>query len=328
MCVIIAKLKDSKLPSKESLQNCFENNPDGAGFMYTNEEGRVIIDKGYMEFNKFYKRYKKLCKRFDDFKGKNLVIHMRISTAGGIRKENTHPFPLTNDFKKMKYLYSKCNVGVVHNGIISEASPSKNMESQGINDTMVFIKGYLYPIYKKWKKCFEDEAFKKGIEIISNSKFAILDKNDNLYMIGAFQKFEEVYYSNDSYKYSIPYRSYISYSYGDYDYEYEKYSKNKKGSEDEELLEDKEYAKKYAKKYENGKTESEENVRDMNSKIECEDSDLVMFNDEYDPIEIYELRTEDNSIFYYDLDDWSLQEIKEGAVINTYYNCYVCDNIA
>lgn len=62
MCIIIAKKKDNRLPSKEELIYSFSHNPDGAGFMYT-DNNKVIIDKGYMNFDSFYKRFEFLCKK-------------------------------------------------------------------------------------------------------------------------------------------------------------------------------------------------------------------------------------------------------------------------
>ena len=317
MCVIIVKGKNQDLPKKKSLKNCFNRNSDGAGFMYVGNDNKVVIDKGYMSFESFYKRYKKLCKKFNNFKGKNLVMHMRISTAGGVKKENTHPFPLTNDFNAMKYLKSKCDVGIMHNGIISATNPTRVQESNGVNDTMIFIQKYLFPIYKDWKKCFENKSFLSGIINITNSKFAILDKNDKLYMVGDFKKYEGNYYSNDSYEgynYSFGNYSYNYYEdyYGDYwdeDYYNKYYSRYSKEKNDEKIDID---------------SESSEDSIEKSEKedlIVCNDYDCIAFDDEYDYIEVGELRTEDKSIFIYDTGNFTLEEIKDDKIINKYYNC-------
>jgi hypothetical protein len=50
MCIIVYKPKGKKLPKYETLKTCFENNNNGAGFMYV-ENGIVIIKKGYMCIN-------------------------------------------------------------------------------------------------------------------------------------------------------------------------------------------------------------------------------------------------------------------------------------
>ena len=67
MCIIVVKDKNKPLPKLEYLKNCFENNPDGMGFMYL-KNNKVIIDKGYMTYKSFEKRFDKLCKKFNNFK--------------------------------------------------------------------------------------------------------------------------------------------------------------------------------------------------------------------------------------------------------------------
>ena len=59
MCIIIAKNKNNRLPKKAELEYSFNHNHDGAGFMYP-DNGKVIIDKGYMTFEKFYQFLKLL----------------------------------------------------------------------------------------------------------------------------------------------------------------------------------------------------------------------------------------------------------------------------
>ena len=49
MCVIVTKEINQKMPSKETLKQCFLANPDGCGFMY-NYENEVYIEKGFMTF--------------------------------------------------------------------------------------------------------------------------------------------------------------------------------------------------------------------------------------------------------------------------------------
>ena len=213
MCVIIIKEKNETLPRKEILENCFDRNSHGAGFMYV-ESGRVVIDKGYMDFDSFYSHYKELCVKFNDFNNKNLVIHMRIATSGGIERENTHPFPLTDDYEEMKELYFKTDVGIAHNGRIFDFEPSKEQEEQKISDTMLFIKTYLNSIYHDWNGCFENAAFIAGISSITSSRLAILDKNDTLRLVGDFKEFENNRYSNTSYEKAVDRKQ--SYYYNDY----------------------------------------------------------------------------------------------------------------
>lgn len=305
MCVIIVKNKEGKLPSKESLKNCFKRNSDGAGFMYANNKNELVIDKGYMDFDSFYNRYEKLCEKFNDFKGKNLVMHMRISTAGGVKQENTHPFEITNNMKNMKLLHNKCEIGLAHNGVISIAQPTKTQEVNGINDTMIFIKAYLNPIYEQWKECFENESFTEGINLLTNSKFAILDKNDKLTLIGDFQEYEGTLYSNPSYMYYNYYKNYnYNQYYDDYDYDYDfNYVYDKKDKED---IEDIDFEDKDGIFY------------------TLEDDEVVSISDEMPEISIKDLRTEKDSVFYYNDITYTLEEVsKEGKTLEIYLNAFL-----
>lgn len=316
MCVIIVKDKNGNLPRKETLENCFNRNSHGAGFMYV-ESGKVVIDKGYMNFKSFYRHFKRLCKKFNNFENKNLVMHMRISTSGGIERENTHPFPLTNSFKDMKKLYFRTDVGIAHNGIISEAKPSKEQEAQNINDTMVFIKAYLNNIYQDWNECFENNAFMTGVSIITGSKLAILDKEDNLRLVGDFRTFEDTLFSNNSYeKYEI--KKY-SYNYDDYYDKYEEYgyydSLYNQGYRDYEGYERTHDEYDIDERY--------EEIIEGNT-IVLEDCDLVALDYESEYTKIANIRTQEGSVFIFDKELNALEEFdKYGKIIARYNEAYV-----
>lgn len=212
MCIIVAKDKKHPLPKDEYLKNCFDNNPDGAGFMYVNND-EVVIDKGYMNLKSFMKRYKKLCKKYNNFEGKALVMHFRIGTAGANSRENTHPYPVTYDKNLIHKTYMRTSLGVAHNGIIHDYNPP--IDDKTTNDTQNFIMKYLYPLYKNYPHFYKNKYIMDGIKEITGSKFAFLDKCDNIYLVGKFEEDEDgIKYSNSNY---LPAYSY-SYGYGYYDY--------------------------------------------------------------------------------------------------------------
>lgn len=215
MCVIVAKTKKASLPKLEHLKNCFNYNADGCGFMYV-KNNKVIIDKGYMNYADFEKRYKKLCKENNDFKNKNLIIHFRIGTSAENTKEHTHPYPLTNNKKELHKLKTECKVGIVHNGIIADYTP----KTKQTNDTQEFIINYLYPLYKNYNEFYKNKYITDGIQTITNSKFVILDNNDNMTMIGDFINEKKVYYSNNTYKTTYSYKWY------NYESDYKQYEKD------------------------------------------------------------------------------------------------------
>lgn len=229
MCIIVAKDKYHNLPKDEYLKNCFTYNPDGAGFMYVDNSNQVVIDKGYMTYKSFTKRYKKLCRKYNDFVNKSLVMHFRIGTAGANSRENTHPYPITYDKDVLHKTYYKTSLGMAHNGIISQYNPDKNDKTT--NDTQNFIIKYLYPIYKHYRKFYKNKYIMDGLEDITGSKLAFLDKCDNIYLVGDFKEDENgVKYSNDNYK-SYDYSKYYyndRYYYDDFVYWDKYYNETKK----------------------------------------------------------------------------------------------------
>lgn len=232
MCIIVAKDKMTKLPKDEYLKNCFTNNPDGAGFMYVDNSNQVVIDKGYMTYKSFHKRYKKLCRKYNDFVNKSLVMHFRIGTAGANSRENTHPYPVHYDKEVLHKTYYKTSLGMAHNGIIRDYNPPTGDKTT--NDTQNFIMKYVYPLYKHYRKFYKNKYIMDGLEDITGSKLAFLDKCDNIYLVGTFEKDENgVQYSNGNYKpydYSKNYGYYGMYyrDYDDYSYWEQYYKKTKK----------------------------------------------------------------------------------------------------
>lgn len=217
MCIIIAKNKASRLPSEEELRECFKNNSDGAGFMYT-LNSNVIIDKGYMSIDKFLKRYNYLIRRFNNFNNKSLVIHFRIGTAGSNTPQNTHPYPITNDVTKLHKKYIKSKLGIAHNGIISNYNPSIG-DNRDINDTQNFISTFLYNLYSNYKTFYNNADMIDAIEYLTHSKFAILDNKDNLKTIGDFVEDNGLLFSNSTYKA----KTYTYYNYNTNSYDWNKY---------------------------------------------------------------------------------------------------------
>lgn len=100
----------------------------------------------------------------------------------------------------------------------------------------------MYPLYSNWSNFYKNDNILKGIDDITNSKLAILDKDDNLYLVGKYVIEKGLAFSNDSYEdYRAYMRCYGGYSNYDYyrDYEY-KWNTNDKKEEDkkEELNSD------------------------------------------------------------------------------------------
>ena len=160
MCIAILNDKKKTIDFL-TLQNCWNNNQDGAGMLWT-ENGVLFHHKEMKDFNAFYDKYLQVRQDNEDSR---IVLHFRISTHGKVNKTNCHPF-LVND-----------ELGFVHNGIISGLPHSKDY-----SDTYQFNKYIL-------KKMPSDFLKHSGVitlieEFISYSKLIFLDANNEYTIVG------------------------------------------------------------------------------------------------------------------------------------------------
>lgn len=175
MCIAIAK-PEGMLLSGQTLKNCWDSNPDGAGFMYP-EKGKVVIVKGLMTFDEFMTAY-------EPHKEKQAALHFRIATHGGVNKENTHPFQVTPA------------LGMVHNGIISKVNCDLD---KTMSDTWHFNE----KILKKFPFLWKDSSFKELVEsYIGYSKLILMNGEGefNIYNESSGVWDCSCWFSNTSYK--------------------------------------------------------------------------------------------------------------------------------
>lgn len=99
MCIIVWKPDGIKLFDK-TIETCFANNPDGAGFTYV-ENGELHTSKGFFTVGAFTEAYR-------PHETKPALLHFRIRTHGDYSPDNCHPFEVQN------------GVVFAHNGVISK----------------------------------------------------------------------------------------------------------------------------------------------------------------------------------------------------------------
>lgn len=100
MCVAIVLPEKTVLP-RDVFFSCDKGNPDGAGFAFINEEGKVDFCKSVVVDDEFYKLYEKIAKESTG----PMLLHFRIGTQGTISDENCHPFRIKDG-------------ALIHNGIL------------------------------------------------------------------------------------------------------------------------------------------------------------------------------------------------------------------
>ena len=195
MCIIVYKPKGIAYPSRDTLARCFDANDDGAGYMYT-DAGRVHIRKGYMSFKDFEKALSATRRKIGD--DAPVVLHFRISTQAGLRKDCCHPFPLSKKMYDLRKLKTDARIGVAHNGIISLTSTY----AKGVthSDTMEFITDYMSLIIKR-EEDLRDADKRLLIERLADgSRLAIMHDKDVELIGGGWIEDAGIYYSNASYR--------------------------------------------------------------------------------------------------------------------------------
>lgn len=203
MCIIAAKARGVTMPDDQTIENMWYGNSDGAGFMYA-ENGKVYIRKGFMEYSQFRKALDELAATHD-MTQLPLVMHFRITTHGGTKPANCHPFPITDSIGVLSKLETKCRVGVAHNGVI-DITPRK-----GISDTMEYIASQLAPLSRAVPEFYKNKHLIEMIYNATSSRLAFLARDGSIYTVGDFIEDGGMLYSNTSYRYS---RSWRDFNYG------------------------------------------------------------------------------------------------------------------
>ncbi len=231
MCIIAVKPAGEEWPTWKTLQQCWDRNPDGAGYMYNNHQGKVVIEKGFMTWASFRKAIKMLKRRCSS--ETTVVMHFRIKTHGAVSPECCHPFPLSSELNDLRSLSFECDYGIAHNGIISGRDTS-TLKS----DTMDFVMNFVYPISKMTEN-WTDNAFANQLieHELDACRLFILDGTGYFWSFGNWYEDNGMWYSNESYKKPkvVVNTYYPVYSTG---YDYNKWSTNKIADKKEKKVEE------------------------------------------------------------------------------------------
>lgn len=184
MCIIAIKPRGKEMFPTDQIKTMFANNPDGAGYMF-HDGKKVVIRKGFMDVDTLL-----MSLSSQDFTDTNVVLHFRIGTSGKLDALNCHPYPIYETNKT----YCKTDIALAHNGVLRDFTPSKKSV---INDTQLFIQTMLRGLKKGFQN---DDGILNLIEyIIDTNKFAFLDADNKVTLIGDFIKDNGYVYSNKSY---------------------------------------------------------------------------------------------------------------------------------
>jgi len=158
MCIIAIKPEGISIPI-ERLKSCWDNNSDGAGFMYS-ENGKLNIVKGLMTFDSFIKSYNDISPL-----NKRIVIHFRYGTHGKICPDLTHPFIINK------------SLALVHNGILSiDIDDPFELENK-VDPKNINV--YIDSLEKDSGTCLDDIDDIDDIDIFSKRSDMVFNEIDN-----------------------------------------------------------------------------------------------------------------------------------------------------
>lgn len=177
-CIAVWKPKGVCI-AKKTLENCYDNNPQGAGFAIC-KDNKIEVHKGYFKFSDFWKAFRDLQKY-------PALIHFRIATHGAVNKENCHPFIVADG-----------KFAMVHNGILG-VDVTKDE-----SDSAYFAKNILEPFLAKVP--WEHEPLTKFVNdsIGSGNKVVVMRNDGKSWIFNEKQgdNYKGCWYSNTGYKYN------------------------------------------------------------------------------------------------------------------------------
>lgn len=184
MCIAVFRPKGVKI-RKKVLKQCFEQNPDGAGFAFPTKNAHFVkIVKGFFTFRSFWHSYRQYQERDEP-----MVIHFRVATSGQIDSNNCHPWRINKE-----------NV-LIHNGVLEH---KLGLQDNNLSDTGLFVRHVLAPIFNNSPEIWRESAFKWMIEecIGYSNKLVVLNKNGDhiIFNEKAGDWFEGAWFSNTTYK--------------------------------------------------------------------------------------------------------------------------------
>lgn len=184
------------MPSVETLEICFENNPHGCGYTF-NRNNINYIYKGFMTLKELIDSLNKT----KPSQSESVMIHFRVASIGSVKKSNCHPFIMSTNYSEMQELTLKTNLPIlVHNGTFKHFNDKKNDYS----DTMQFNK-LIAPIFE-YKYIREFKPVCKFIDNYvqeNNSRMAVMARDGKIYTFGKWIKDDKtnLLFSNENYKF-------------------------------------------------------------------------------------------------------------------------------
>ena len=212
MCLIIQRQPNFEIPY-EKFSTAVLNNPDGYGLSFPDDKGLTVLrSSDKPDVDALYRMVN------EELIDKELMVHLRYTTAGDTILRNSHPFPILEKSR------DGIDLRMAHNGTLHKY---KNGAAKWESDTRNFVRSFVRPLFKRLvrgmpsEEILQDEFVKKILEdqLTTQSVLTFLDSEGNSLICnetGNGGKKEEGWYYSNVYSFDKKHReptpkvSYIS----------------------------------------------------------------------------------------------------------------------
>lgn len=177
MCLAILKPAGKILP-EDHIREGWISNPDGGGYGFVEEPGKIVVRKGFHKLKEFVDSYKADEEKYKD---SPFLVHFRICTMGAKDDTNTHPFETEHGI-------------LIHNGTLTGTEAKYGA---GKSDTALFAESF-----SKYLTFDFVYNHKKELDsALSHNKIALLYKDRRWIILNedAGRWVEGIWYSNNGY---------------------------------------------------------------------------------------------------------------------------------
>lgn len=212
MCLIIQRNPGFEIPYKK-FEAAIITNPDGYGLSFPDDNGLTVLRSA--EKPDPEKLYRFINEELID---KQLMIHLRYTTAGATNLRNAHPFPILEKRK------DGIDLRMAHNGTLSKYTKRAKKDE---SDTRCFVRTFVRPLFKRLSKGMDvyeilKDPFTKELledQLSAASVLTFIDEDGNTLNCndeGNGGKQEEGWYYSNTYSFNAMHRepatNYYSYN--------------------------------------------------------------------------------------------------------------------
>lgn len=176
MCIILS-CRPGARPTDEVVEECWLNNPDGAGIMYP-EGGMVVGHKGLMTLGALREAMSSVPEDAP------LVVHFRIGTSGGLTPEVTHPYPVSRELSALHATDWEAPLGIAHNGVLLDMPTD---EANGMSDTVAYVRDVVWPLSRRKHGNLTHSSKAKAVlkRTSEGSRLAVMGSDGSVTLTGA-----------------------------------------------------------------------------------------------------------------------------------------------